>query len=107
MTAASVERTLGLILGKLESIEKEQAKANDSRVVLHKRMDDIVDELSDVKADFAIVKPQIADAVTVTNDVKKWRLMGLGALGVVGIGGTAFGVSIASSFEWVTRLFSR
>ncbi|TXR49552.1 DUF1515 family protein [Phyllobacterium endophyticum] len=31
--------------------------------------------------------------------------MGIGALGVVGIGGTALGVSLANSIEWVSRLF--
>jgi hypothetical protein len=36
--------------------------------------------------------------------VKKWKLMGMGALAVVGIGGTALGVSLANSFEWLAKL---
>jgi Protein of unknown function (DUF1515) len=39
--------------------------------------------------------------------VKKWKLMGMGALAVVGIGGTALGVSLANSFEWLAKLLHR
>ncbi|PSH56715.1 DUF1515 domain-containing protein [Phyllobacterium endophyticum] len=43
----------------------------------------------------------------VTDEVRKWKLMGIGALGVVGIGGTALGVSLPISFEWVSRFFQK
>ncbi|SEI09137.1 Protein of unknown function [Rhizobium tibeticum] len=31
----------------------------------------------------------------VTDDVKRWKLMGLGAIGVIGIGSMALGVTFA------------
>lgn len=52
------------------------------------------------------IPPPIAgmSAKAVTDDVKKWKLMAIGALG---IGGTALGVNIANSFEWFTRIFHK
>lgn len=70
-------------------------------------MDDIVDEVGDLKSDVAVVKKDVSDMKPVTDDVKRWKLMGMGALAVVGIGGTALGVSIANSLEWVGKLFHR
>jgi hypothetical protein len=68
-------------------------------------MDDIISDVGHIKTDIATIKDDVSDAKAVTGDVKRWRLMGIGALGVVGVGGTAFGVSLASSFEWIAKLF--
>lgn len=75
-----------------------------STLVVHRRMDDIISEVGDIKTDIATITEQVKDSKAVTDDVKKWKLMGIGALGVVGIGGTALGVSLANSFEWLARL---
>jgi hypothetical protein len=70
-------------------------------------MDEIISEVGEIKTDIAIIKDVIGDAKAVTDDVKKWKRMGIGALGVVGIGGAALGVTLASSFEWLARLFHK
>jgi hypothetical protein len=70
-------------------------------------MDDLISEVGVIKTDVAIIKDDVGDAKAVTDDVKKWKLMGIGALGVVGIGGAALGVTLASSFEWLPRLFHK
>lgn len=77
------------------------------RAVVHRRMDGIVAEVGDIKTDIATITGQVKDSKVVTDQVKQWKLMGMGALAVVGIGGTALGVSIANSFEWVSRLFHK
>ena len=33
--------------------------------------------------------------------------MGIGALGVVGVGGAVLGVTLANSVEWVAEIFQR
>jgi glucose-6-phosphate isomerase len=85
----------------------ENREADEKRAQVHRRMDDIVAEVSDIKTDIATITEQVKDSKAVTDDVKKWKLMGIGALGVVGIGGTALGVSLANSFEWLARLFHK
>ncbi|SDP07987.1 DUF1515 family protein [Phyllobacterium sp. OV277] len=85
----------------------ENREADEKRAVVHRRMNEIISEVCDIKTDIATIKDDVVDAKAVTDDVKKWKLMGIGALGVVGIGGTALGVSLANSFEWLAKLFHR
>jgi hypothetical protein len=42
----------------------------------------------------------------ITQDVQKWKLMGLGALGVVGWGGAALGVRLAGFFDQLLKFLS-
>jgi hypothetical protein len=39
----------------------------------------------------------------VTDDMRKWKLMGVGALDVVGLGATALGVSPVGVFDQMVR----
>jgi glucose-6-phosphate isomerase len=85
----------------------ENREADEKRAVVHRRMDEIANEVGEIKTDIAAITSQVADSKIVTDEVRKWKLMGLGALGVVGIGGTALGVSLANSFEWLTRFIHK
>ena len=98
MVASSVERTLGILLAKVEGIEKSMARADDQCAVVHRRMDDLVTEVGDVKIDVAQVMSDVADTKAVTEDVKRWKLMGMGALGVTGI--AAGFVGSALTYYW-------
>ncbi|WP_315975233.1 DUF1515 family protein [Phyllobacterium zundukense] len=80
---------------------------NLNRAVVHRRMDEIVNEVGDIKTDIATITDQVKDSKKVTDQVKQWRAMGLGGLGVVGIACTALGISLASSIEWISRLFHK
>jgi chromosome segregation ATPase len=85
----------------------ENREADEKRAQVHRRMDDLVNEVADIKTNIATISTQVKDSKTVTDEVKRWKLMGIGALGVVGFGGAALGVSLANSFEWLTRFFHR
>jgi putative Ca2+/H+ antiporter (TMEM165/GDT1 family) len=82
----------------------ENREAGEKRAVVHRRMDEIVAEVGDIKTDIATITGQVKDSKAVADQVKQWKLMGLGALGVVG---TALGVTLASSVEWVAKLFHK
>lgn len=102
---SNTERTLGIILGKLEGIESRLTRQDESRAKLHSRTDEIARQITGIESDLAPIRKDVADAKAVTDEVRRWKLMGLGALGVVGLGGTALGVALASSLEWIARLF--
>ncbi len=85
----------------------ENREADEKRAVVHRRMDEIISEFSDLKTEIATIGSQVTDSKKVTDEVKKWKLMGIGALGVVGLAGAALGVTLANSVEWVARLFHR
>jgi hypothetical protein len=42
----------------------------------------------------------------VTDDVKRWKVMGLGALGVVGIGGAVLGVSFGDAVKRLLNIIT-
>ncbi|AMS41141.1 DUF1515 family protein [Aminobacter aminovorans] len=101
---------------KIDKAEEQAAegsrRADEHRAGIHRRVDELVLDVGNVKADVAALKSDIAGMTNevaktkeVTDEVKRWKLMGIGALGVVGIGGTALGVSIANSLEWLAHFF--
>lgn len=114
MAGEDVQRTLGMILGKLDGIERRfddvekdlatsERSSQDSRATMHRRLDEVIGDVGAVKVTVAGMKTDLASAKTVTDEVKRWKLMGIGALGVVGLGGAALGVSIANSLEWISK----
>ncbi|MBZ9850137.1 DUF1515 domain-containing protein [Mesorhizobium sp. CA14] len=95
MSQDGVERTLGILLGKLEGIEKAIAQADDQatahRATVHRRLDEMVGEVGDLRAEVAIMKADVKDSKAITDEVKQWKQRGIGALFVSGIAGTALG----------------
>lgn len=87
------------LLGSLESAMSDLSRRFDR---LETRMDERDTTLSDMQDvadraanDLRYLKDVIADDVKpITDQVKQWRQMGLGALGIIGIGGTAFGAGV-------------
>ena len=88
-TNSSTERTLGVILGKLEGIESRLSKQDESRALLHGRVDEIRDRVSGIESELIPIRKDVTDAKAVTDDVKRWRTMGVGALAVTGMGAAA------------------
>jgi hypothetical protein len=111
---ASVHQTLGQLLAEvtnlrtdIRSVKDEMRRSEDksdvSRAAVHKRMDEIVSRVGSLEASAAATQEDISEMKPVTEDVRKWKLMGIGALGVVGIGGTAIGVMLAGVLENVAH----
>ncbi len=61
---------------------------------MHRRMDELVGRVGTLEASTAAVQEDITEMKPITDDVRKWKLMGMGALAVIGIG-AALGVTIA------------
>lgn len=99
MNQESVDRLLGELIAKVENLREDmkesERKSDVSRASVHRRLDVMVDRVGDVEGDVKEIKKDISEMRPVTDDVKRWRLIGLGALGVIGIAGTALGVTFA------------
>ncbi|RUX22144.1 DUF1515 domain-containing protein [Mesorhizobium sp. M2A.F.Ca.ET.037.01.1.1] len=97
MSQDGVERTLGILLGKLEGIEKAIAQADVQatahRATVHRRLDEMVGEVGDLRAEVATMKADVKDSKAITDEVKQWKQRGIGALFVSGIAGSAFGAA--------------
>ncbi|MBZ9820172.1 DUF1515 family protein [Mesorhizobium sp. CA4] len=93
MSQTGVERTLGILLAKVEGIEKSIALADTQRATVHRRLDEMVSEVGDLRAEVATMKADVKDSKTITDEVKQWKQRGIGALFVSGIAGSAFGAA--------------
>lgn len=107
---AAIHQTLGQLLAEVKNLNREvsairtemhqsEQKSDVSRAALHRRVDDLVDTVGNVETGLAAAQKDITDMKPVTEDVRKWKLMGMGALGVVGLGGAALGVTLAGVFQ--------
>jgi hypothetical protein len=101
-----ISRLLGEIEGTLRALDR-RVEANDQRStehrrVMHERFDDqdqaiqtIVKEAADTASAVRYMRKTIdEDLKPVTDDVKRWRLMGMGALAVTGLGAASIGGTI-------------
>lgn len=107
MTQESAERTLGMLLAEVRSlrsdIDRQERKSDESRAVMHRRIDDLVHRVGAIEGEFAVAKREVAEMKPVTDEVKKWKIMGMTALAVIGLGGAAMGVTFA---EAIKRVFA-
>jgi hypothetical protein len=108
----SVEYQLGKLVAAVESHSKRMedviVKIDDSekrrsedfaKLTEHtKIIDENVREISKLRKDIEDVKPVVAE-------VRRWKTMGLGALGVVGFAMAALGASMQDIIAWVVKFF--
>ncbi|MBB3396892.1 hypothetical protein FHT71_003579 [Rhizobium sp. BK060] len=95
----AMHREIGMLTAKvdmiLEGVRRSEEKSDASRASMHRRMDEIVDRVSKVELTTSAVQEDVTEMRPVTDDVKRWKLMGIGALGVIGVGGMVLGVTFA------------
>ncbi|MFK0273626.1 DUF1515 family protein [Ensifer sp. NPDC090286] len=84
-----------------EGADRAEDKAAESRSAVHRRMDELVARVGHLETSAATIVADVAEMKPVTDDVRRWKLMGIGALGVTGIAAMALGVSFA---EGVRRI---
>lgn len=97
------------VLGGIESTLRDFSRRFDRIETRDEQRDEalniIQDQVESLVTDTRYLKEVLVDDVKpVTDDVKRWRLMGLGALGIIGIGGTAFGAGmlwLLNQLGWV------
>ncbi|MCM2434117.1 DUF1515 family protein [Agrobacterium rosae] len=108
-----------------EQSRRSEDKSDQSRAAVHRRMDDMVHRVSGIEQTVAVVKEDVSEMKPtvealdetvstmekdvkgmkpVTDDVKRWKMMGMGALGMIGIGGIALGVSFGDAVKRVASV---
>lgn len=108
----AVHRQLGeLVAGmrglqeSIRRIEQGGRRAEDKYAAIHGsvhlRMEQLVDRVGEIEASVSAIGADVAEMKPVTDDVRRWKLMGIGALGVTGIAAMALGVSFAEAIRRV------
>lgn len=103
MIDASVHQQLGTLIAEVKNLREDFRRAEDrseaGRALLNRRAEELVGRVGTLEGAMAVVKADIAEMKPVTEDVRKWKLMGMGALGVIGIGGASLGVTFADAIK--------
>ncbi|WP_271025521.1 DUF1515 family protein [Rhizobium sp. RCAM05973] len=98
-----IHQQIGTLTAKvdmlIEATRRSEEKSDVSRASMHRRMDEIVDRVAKVENTASAVHDDVKEMRPVTDDVKRWKLMGIGALGMIGIAGMALGVSFADALK--------
>ncbi|HEV7321598.1 MAG TPA: DUF1515 family protein [Ensifer sp.] len=82
-----------------EGARRAEDKSALSQASVHRRMDQLADRVSELEASASAIAADISEMKPVTDDVRRWKLMGIGALGVTGIAAMALGVSFAEAIR--------
>lgn len=112
MTAQSTDYLLGQLIEGVaglrrditdmrEDFDQEKEHAHESRKDVHRKIDDLADRVSKAETTIQVAGQVTAqtrdriDAVEPTVDeFRRMKLVGWSIVGIVGIGGTAFGASL-------------
>ncbi len=105
---ASVERMLGILLGKIEGIEDRMERAESSRAGVHRRLDDLLQRTTHLEGEVASTKSKVEDMEKVTIEVTtlRTRAQGAGTLGRwlvrLGIGIVTVAGWLIGAYTWMT-----
>ncbi|MDQ1183597.1 DUF1515 family protein [Agrobacterium larrymoorei] len=87
-----------------EQARRSEDKADESRAVVHRRLDEMVNRVGEVEQTVAIVKEDVTEMKPHTDDLKRWKLMGVGAFTMMGIGAMFLGVTFADVLKRIGTL---
>lgn len=85
------------------SYEQSETRAAASRAAMHAKQDALVERMGATENEVKALKDDMADVKTVTAEVTRWKLMGLGALGVTGIAFASLGSVVTYYFHDIVR----
>jgi len=95
-----ISEAIGGLRAEVKNLSQQMGennrRADEHRAAIHRRVDDLVEEVSDLKSDVtgvtgnvAALRDDVMDAKMVTDKVKMWEQRGVGALFVTGIASAA------------------
>jgi hypothetical protein len=87
-----------------DKLQRSDDKSEESRSKMHRRIDDVVGTVSEVKTGVATLERDVKEMKPVTDELRRWKLLGMGALGMIGVGGIALGVSFADALKRIAGL---
>lgn len=105
--AANIHQLLGALTAEVKNLRDDlrryEEKSDQNRSKTHSRIDELVDRIAKLETAITSHKDDIDEMKPTVDQVKRWRLMGMGALAVVGIGGAAMGVTFATAAQKILK----
>ncbi|MDS1136001.1 DUF1515 family protein [Nitratireductor indicus] len=88
------------ILGELKGIDDRLKRADDSRAVVHRRLDEVSERLSHVEGEVEATKKTVNDMKPVTDDMAQLRTQPAGA-GTLGRWLIRIGIGVVTPASWI------
>lgn len=85
--------------------EQSETRAAASRASMHAKQDALVERMSATESEVKALKGDMAGVKSVTDEVTRWKMMGLGALGITGIAFAALGALVTTYWHDILRVF--
>ena len=107
-TDSNIERSLGVVIGKLDGIEDRLDRQDESRAALHRRVDDLVMRQTHQETDILSIKNKVdgMEKITVEVTTLRTKAQGAGTLGHwlirIGIGVVEFAGWLVGVYTWLT-----
>jgi hypothetical protein len=73
------------------SYEQSEQRAATSRAKLHTRTDELIERMGEAEAGIRELRDDLTNVKAVTDEVTRWKLMGMGALAVTGVAFASLG----------------
>lgn len=104
-THSNIERSLGVVIGKLDGIEDRLDRQDESRAALHRRVDELVLRQTHQEADILSIKNKVDAHEKVTAEVTTLRTKAEGA-GTVGRWLIRIGIGIVTFAGWLVGVYT-
>lgn len=101
-----MHQQMGEVLAEIRNLRdafrQAELKSDTSRAAMHSRMDQLVDRIGKVEGGVAAVQEDVTEMKPVTDEVKRWKLMGMGALAVTGrLTGCVLMHDLPPTWQWL------
>jgi hypothetical protein len=87
------------------SYEQSEHRAAESRAKMYKKTDDLVERVAATESAVKSLNEDMTSVKEVTAEVTRWKLMGMGALGVTGIAFASLGSLVTYYWHDIVRVF--
>lgn len=114
-----INRQLGMVIAGLEGMRRDlsasDAKSDQSRIGVHRRLDDLVDQVGAIDTTVSVIGARLATVETTLKDLvmptvnkfDAWEQRGLGALAMAGMAGSAIGAAIVYFWAEIVAKLTR
>lgn len=89
-----ISEAIGGLRAEVRNLTESNRRADEHRASVHQRVNELVEEVGELKAQVNTVTAIAADSKIVTDEVKMWKQRGVGALFVTGIASAAISSTV-------------
>ncbi len=80
-----------------------QDRADESRARVHQRLDVMTERVGALEGSHKSMTGTVADMKQVTDEVRRWKIMGMTSLSIAGVGAAALGVTFSDGIKWMLK----